>query len=74
MKKCIKDCTFNEFTDWCNRRACDGRWSLTDAITCTEVIGEVYKIKPLFGKKKAREKKWEEIREEYLDPNAEIEI
>ena len=32
MKKKIKDCTFKEFTGWANARACDGRWSMLDAM------------------------------------------
>lgn len=28
MKKKIKDCTFKEFTEWANARACDGRWGM----------------------------------------------
>ena len=73
-KKKIKECTFKEFNGWCNDRACDGRWNFIDAMCCIKAIGEVNKVEPLFGRKKAREKKWEEIRGEYLNPEAEIEV
>lgn len=37
MKKKIKDCTFKEFTGWANDRACDGRWSMQDAMNSVTV-------------------------------------
>lgn len=48
MKKKIKDCTFKEFTGWANARACDGRWSMLDAMNSISVISMVYEVKPLF--------------------------
>lgn len=42
MKKKIKDCTFKEFTRWANARACDGRWSMLDAVNTVSVISMVY--------------------------------
>ena len=74
MKKTIKECTFKDFSNYCNDRACDGRWSYETALIYIQVIEEVYKIKPLFGRMKAREKKWEELKKEYFDLNAEIEV
>lgn len=47
MKKKIKDCTFKEFTGWANARACDGRWSMLDAMNSISVISMVYEVKPL---------------------------
>lgn len=74
MKKQIKDVTFEEFIRWCNGRAADGQWHYEVAITCIEVIKEVTSVKPLFGKKKRREKKWNEIKDKYFDLEAEIEV
>ena len=73
-KKCIKDITFEQFSEWCNNRACDGAWSMGSAMTCIEVIDEVMKVKPLFGRKKAREEKWKSIRGEYLNLDFEIDL
>lgn len=42
MKKKIKDCTFKEFTGWANARACDGRWSMLDAMNSISVISMVW--------------------------------
>ena len=64
MKKLMRDVTFEEFDEWCNRRACDGRWSFEDAILCCNTMKEILSIKPLFGRKKAREQAWERIKAE----------
>ena len=74
MVKKLKDITFEEFLGWANMRACDGAWSMADVIACIDVTGEVLRITPLFGRKKAREKKWQEIKGKYLNLEAEIEI
>ncbi|MBQ7792909.1 MAG: hypothetical protein IJ366_00475 [Clostridia bacterium] len=29
---------YKEFVDWCNERACDGRWDIETAIFCGRVI------------------------------------
>lgn len=74
MKKKIKDCTFKEFTRWANARACDGRWSMLDAVNTVSVISMVYEVKPLFFRGKAREALWGKIRGHYLNVEAEIEV
>ena len=74
VKKRIKDITFEEFISWANDRACDGAWALDTAVVCIKAIDEVLAVKPLFGKKKAREKKWQEIKGEYFNLEAELEI
>ena len=66
MKKKIKDCTFKEFTGWANARACDGRWSMLDAMNSISVISMVYEVKPLFFRGR--------VRDQYLNMEAEIEI
>lgn len=48
MKKKIKNCTFKEFTGWANARACDGRWSMLDAMNSVSIISMVYEVKPIF--------------------------
>ena len=45
--------TFKEFMDWCNRRACDGCWSLGHAVACLDIIKDV-RSKPFWK----REKYW----------------
>ena len=70
----IKDCTFKDFSEWCNARACDGAWNLNDAMTSTAICTKVYAIKPIFGKKKAREEKWESLRDKFLNLEMEIEV
>ena len=52
MKKEMKDVTFDEFSEWANRRACDGQWSMLDAMISAEVISEVMKVKSIFHRKK----------------------
>lgn len=74
MQKMMRDVSFEEFDKWCNERACDGAWSLNDAINCAEAVRQVLKIKPLFGRKKAREKEWERIKVEHFKLDAEIEV
>lgn len=32
---------FKEFVSWCNKRACDGCWSLNTAITCIKIVNAV---------------------------------
>lgn len=74
MKKKMKDMTFEEFDKWCNMRACDGQWSMFSACLYIEAINQVLKVKPLFGRKKAREKEWECIKNEYFNLDAEYEL
>lgn len=72
MKKKIKDCTFKEFTGWANARACDGRWSMLDAMNSISVISMVYEVKPLFFRGRVREALWRKLRDQYLNMEAEI--
>lgn len=52
---------FKEFVRWCNERACDGCWGLSEAITCVGIMHEV-KEKPFWK----REKYWKEKFEGYV--------
>jgi hypothetical protein len=59
----LETMTYQEFTDYCSDRACDGKWSLLEAMACLKVIEEIdsIKVKGLFKKKatlKARELEW----------------
>lgn len=74
MKKKIEDVTFEEFDDWCNRRACDGRWDIVTALSCCQICNEVLSVRPLFGREKAREKRWNELKVEHFEADAEIEL
>ena len=33
--------TYKEFCNWCNERACDGRWGIALAASCSECISDV---------------------------------
>lgn len=75
MKKKIKDLTFDEFAEWSNARACDGRWCFTDAVNACTICTTVYdKTRYCLFKRKKREKLFKELCEEYLNLEAEIEI
>lgn len=74
MKKKLRDVSFEEFDKWCNERACDGAWPMNDALNSAEAIRLVLKVKPLFGRKKAREKEWERIKKEHFKLDAEIDL
>lgn len=32
---------FKKFVNWCNERACDGRWGMIEAMTCISIIQEI---------------------------------
>ena len=36
--------TYKEFIGWCNRRAADGYWPLTIALTCCEEASKIHKL------------------------------
>lgn len=74
MKKEMKDVTFDEFSEWANRRACDGQWSMLTAMVSSAAILEVMKVKPLFRRKKKREEAWEKVKAENFILDAEIDI
>ena len=66
--------TYKEFVEWCNERACDGCWGMSEAMNCIAVMEDVRKQWPW-----RREKYWkaeyaEEVCEKIVDPtNALIE-
>lgn len=66
MKK-ISEMTYEEFLNYCEEKACNGGWSLEEAIACIDIINEINKIKvKSFGitlktrTKQAKEKAWQE--------------
>ena len=69
MKIKIRDITFKQFNEWANNRACDGEWSMVDAMNSCEAIAEYYKCKKFWKRKQ----KWWEIKEKYFNLDAEIE-
>ena len=59
----LENMTYQEFCDWCNDRACDGQWSMLEAMACSQIIKEIdsIKVKGFFKKKatlRAREEEW----------------
>lgn len=56
---------FKEFKDWCNDRACDGRWGMVASISCIEIMGQV-NSQPFWK----RERKWQELNTEYEIENS----
>ena len=60
---------FRQFAKWCNDRACDGRWGLSAAIICSNIVETIYK-QPFWK----REKIWQDTNEElkivknYVEP------
>lgn len=59
----LEQMSYEEFKSWCNARACDGQWSLLEAMACLQVIREIdsIKVRGFFKKKrtlKARELEW----------------
>lgn len=63
MFRTLKTMTYKEFLEYCNDRACDGRWGFDEAVTCLSVIDEInaIKVKTLgFTRKKKTEQAQEE--------------
>lgn len=73
-KKCIGEMTFSEFSSWSNDRACDGKWSMSEAASCSIICTEIYSINPLFGKKQAREAAWNVLKKLVLNTDTVLDI
>lgn len=59
----IEDMTYKQFDEYCHERACDGQWSMTEAIACIGMHDDVEtSVKGKLFKQKAREKAWEELK------------
>lgn len=53
--------TYKEFESWCNYRACDGCWSMKEAIICIGIIEDINNT-PFWKRKK----KWKELENEVV--------
>lgn len=63
----ISNMTYEEFSKWCNERACDGQWGMLMAISCAGMIKEVeVSVKGKLFKRKEREKAWENLKAKYV--------
>ena len=52
--------TFEEFSAWCNQRACDGMWGPGEAVICSVICSTIHRsAHGLFARKK-KEKVWQE--------------
>lgn len=66
MEKPIEEMTYVEFHEYCNDRACDGRWGMKEAIACISMTEEVEAaVKGKFFKRKARENAWKRLKGKY---------
>ena len=76
VRKRIKDVSFEQFDDWANRRACDGQWSMNDAMASAYVVTETFARTKhtLFFRHKKRNEVFKNLAAEYLNPEAEIEV
>lgn len=67
--KPFKEMTYKEFCEFFNKRCCDGRWSMQDAIGCISIIEHIEAIKVktfgIYNKRKteqAREQEWKKFK------------
>lgn len=51
--------TYKQFIQWCNNRACDGRWSINAFIVCKSIIKNIEHL-PFWKRKK----EWLKIKDE----------
>ena len=59
---------FKEFENWCNERACDGRWGMLTAMVCIDLIGKVKKV-PFWKREKIWKENYEQqVLEEIINP------
>ena len=69
MKEKFKDMSYEEFFNYCEERACDGRWGLEEAVLCLGIIKHMQQIRiytfmfyDTKKTKKAREDEWERMK------------
>lgn len=69
----FKSMTYKEFYEYCNDRACDGRWSFEEAVFCLSIIDRIKIIQVKFlgitlkkRTEQARQAVWEEIVKEFV--------
>jgi hypothetical protein len=60
--------SFKQFEEWCNDRACDGRWGMLEAIVCIDIIDKIISA-PFWKRKKLWEKEYKEkVLDEIVNP------
>lgn len=59
--------SYKEFKDFCNQRAADGRWGMSQAMICLNVIGKIESENKGFFKKRKKEEQWIELRGVVID-------
>lgn len=57
--------TYKEFQNWCNDRACDGRWGIQDAMLCIQTL-DVINTTPFWKRKKVW-KEFEPIIDKFME-------
>ena len=69
MKEKFKDMSYEEFFNYCEERACDGRWGLEEAVLCLGIIKHMQQIRiytfmfyDAKKTRKAREDEWERMK------------
>ena len=50
---------FKEFASWCSDRACDGYWGFNEAVICSGVASDIYKL-PFWKREKIWQTKYKE--------------
>lgn len=77
MRKSIEEITFNEFCDWMNCRAQDGKWCLITFMTSVKVRDSVLKkTRFVIGKKRKIKKQnqiFNDLKAIHFNMNAELE-
>lgn len=58
---------YKEFKDWCNERACDGRWGPNIAIICISIMKYINSY-PFWKREKEWMKISEEVEREIINP------
>lgn len=68
VKEAMETLSYKDFREYCNYRACDGRWSMDDAVISINLLDEIektVKVKGFFRKKKrtreAKELAWKKL-------------
>lgn len=53
----LEEMSYKDFKKYCNDRACDGKWSMFEAMACMDIIDKIdsIKVKGLFKGRKTRE-------------------
>ena len=69
MIKKYESMSYEEFFNYCEERACDGRWGLEEAVLCLGIIKHMQQIRiytfmfyDAKKTKKAREDEWERMK------------